>query len=40
MIASSIMKANGIDNPINVYGGFTQIKNTSAPIEVAAEAAV
>jgi len=33
MIASSIMKANGFENPVNVYGGFNQIKNTSAPIE-------
>lgn len=38
MIASSIMKANGIENPVNVYGGFNQIKNTSAPVETAAEA--
>ncbi len=37
MIASSIMKANGFANPVNVYGGFNQIKNTSAPLEVAAE---
>jgi glyoxylase-like metal-dependent hydrolase (beta-lactamase superfamily II)/rhodanese-related sulfurtransferase len=38
MIASSIMKANGFENPVNVYGGFNQIKNTSVPIEVSAEA--
>ena len=38
MIASSIMKANGFENPVNVYGGFTQIKNTQVPVEVSAEA--
>ena len=40
VIASSIMKANGIENVVNVYGGFNQIKNTSAPVEVSAEASV
>ena len=40
MIASSIMKANGFENVVNVYGGFNQIKNTSAPIEVSAETTV
>jgi glyoxylase-like metal-dependent hydrolase (beta-lactamase superfamily II)/rhodanese-related sulfurtransferase len=34
MIAASIMKANGIENVINVYGGFQQILHTDAPIEV------
>lgn len=38
MIASSIMKANGIENPVNVYGGFNQIKNTSVPVQAASEA--
>lgn len=37
MIASSILKANGFENPVNVYGGFNQIKNTSAPIAVSTE---
>jgi hypothetical protein len=27
------MKANGFENLVNVYGGFNQIKNTSAPVE-------
>lgn len=40
MIAASIMKANGIENAVNVYGGFGQIKNTDAPIEVSSEASV
>lgn len=40
MIASSIMKANGFENPVNVYGGFNQIKNTSAPVEVSTPTAV
>ena len=34
MIAASMMKASGFENVINVYGGFAQIKNTDAPIEV------
>ena len=34
MIASSILKANGFENVMNVHGGFNQIKNTDAPIEV------
>ena len=34
MIASSILKANGFNHVVNVYGGFNQIKNTDAPIEV------
>lgn len=33
MIAASIMKANGIENVVNIYGGFNQIVNTDAPIE-------
>jgi glyoxylase-like metal-dependent hydrolase (beta-lactamase superfamily II)/rhodanese-related sulfurtransferase len=37
MIASSILKANGFENIVNVYGGFEQIKNTDAPIEISAE---
>lgn len=40
MIASSILKANGFENPVNVYGGFNQIKNTSAPVEASAKEAV
>jgi hydroxyacylglutathione hydrolase len=40
MIASSIMKANGFANPVNVLGGFNQIKTTSADVEVSAEASV
>lgn len=36
MIASSILKANGFENVVNVYGGFNQIKNTSAPIKIPA----
>jgi len=40
MIASSIMKANGFKNVVNVYGGFNQIKNTDAPVEVSTEASV
>lgn len=38
MIASSILKANGFENILNVYGGFGQIKNTSAPITISSEA--
>lgn len=38
MIASSILKANGFENLVNVYGGFNQIKNTSAPIQNSASA--
>lgn len=34
MIAASIMKANGIENVVNVYGGFNQILNTDVPVEV------
>lgn len=34
MIATSILKASGISNIKNVYGGFSQIKNTTAPIEL------
>ena len=33
MIASSILKANGFENVMNVYGGFNQIKKTSVIIE-------
>ena len=40
MVAASILKANGFVNISNVYGGINQIKNTSAPIEVSAEASV
>lgn len=40
MIAASIMKANGFENVVNVYGGFNQIKNTSAPVEISTEASV
>ncbi len=40
MIASSIMKANGFENVVNIYGGFGQIKNTDTPIEVSAETTV
>ena len=40
MIASSILKANGFENIINIYGGFDQIKNTDAPIEISAEASL
>lgn len=40
MIAASIMKANGIENVVNVYGGFRQIAQTDAPVEVFTEASV
>lgn len=34
MIASSILKAQGIHNIVNVYGGFGKIRETDAPVEV------
>jgi len=34
MIACSIMKANGINDVVNISGGFGQIKKTAAPFEV------
>ena len=34
MMACSILKANGINDVVNVTGGFGQIKTTSAPLEV------
>ena len=40
MIASSFLKANGFENIVNVSGGFGQIKNTSAPIEISADASL
>lgn len=40
MIAASILKANGFNAVANVYGGINQIKNTTAPVEVAAEITV
>jgi glyoxylase-like metal-dependent hydrolase (beta-lactamase superfamily II)/rhodanese-related sulfurtransferase len=33
VIASSILKANGFNNIINVLGGWNQIKKTSLPVE-------
>ena len=40
MVAASILKANGFVNVANVKGGINQIKTTSAPIEVSAEASI
>jgi len=37
MIACSILKASGMNNIVNISGGFGQIKTTSVPIEVSAE---
>jgi glyoxylase-like metal-dependent hydrolase (beta-lactamase superfamily II)/rhodanese-related sulfurtransferase len=36
MIASSILKANGFDNVINVHGGWAKMKLTDIPIETGA----
>jgi len=33
MIAASIMKANGFNNIVNVYGGYGKIKETNVPTE-------
>lgn len=33
MIACSIMKAQGFESPVNVYGGFSKIKETGIAIE-------
>ena len=38
VVAASILKAKGFENVVNVYGGFNQIKNTSAPVEIASPA--
>ncbi|MBI4946771.1 MAG: MBL fold metallo-hydrolase [Bacteroidetes bacterium] len=40
MIASSILKANGFKNIINVYEGYAGIKNTNVPIELPAETSI
>lgn len=34
MIAASILKGKGFNNIINVYKGWSEIKNTSVPIEI------
>lgn len=38
MIAASIMKANGFTHLLNVRGGWGKIKETNAPLEIAANA--
>ena len=40
MIASSILKANGFENIVNVYEGYAGIKNTDAPIEISEAASI
>ena len=38
MIASSMLMAKGINNFVNVYGGYSKIKETDVPIVVPASA--
>lgn len=40
MIASSILKANGFENIVNIHEGYAGIKKTDAPVEVSAETSV